>query len=122
MIKITFQSAKEYLCKDTKSSFFELFGFDFIVDSSFKTWLIEVNTNPCLEESSKILKSYIPRMIDDALKLTVDTVFKKKAPASSEAEKPTLEKVEASKDSEWAFPVDGYSDSENMWECILNLV
>ena len=120
IIKITFQSAREYLWKDTKNSCFELFGFDFIIDSSFKTWLIEVNTNPWLEESSKILKSYIPRMVDDALKLTVDVVFKKKSNISTENDKPA-DKEEIPKE-EWSFPVDGYWDSENMWECILNLV
>jgi D-alanine-D-alanine ligase-like ATP-grasp enzyme len=31
---------------------FELFGYDFIIDGDFGVWLIEVNTNPCLEESS----------------------------------------------------------------------
>jgi len=31
---------------------FELFGYDFIVDEDFNTWLIEVNTNPSLEESN----------------------------------------------------------------------
>lgn len=54
---------------------FELFGYDFILDEDFNTWLIEVNTNPCLEESSKMLKSYIPRMIEDMLKLTIDQIF-----------------------------------------------
>ena len=43
-----------------------------------KPWLIEVNTNPCLEESSTLLKVLIPRMIDDALKLTVDVIFPQK--------------------------------------------
>jgi D-alanine-D-alanine ligase-like ATP-grasp enzyme len=35
-----------------QGSCFELFGYDFIIDASFGVWLIEVNTNPCLEESS----------------------------------------------------------------------
>jgi len=39
--------------------------------------LVEVNTNPCLEESSKLLKTLIPRMLDDAFKLTLDKVFHK---------------------------------------------
>lgn len=42
---------------------FEIFGFDFIIDENFHTWLIEVNTNPCLEESSPLLAMLIPRMI-----------------------------------------------------------
>lgn len=51
---------------------FELLGYDFIIDEDFNIWLIEVNTNPCIEESSSILKIYLPRMIDDMLKLSVD--------------------------------------------------
>jgi hypothetical protein len=40
-------------------------------------WLIEVNTNPCIEESSELLKILIPRMIEDMLKLTIDRIFPK---------------------------------------------
>ena len=53
----------------------EIFGYDFILDENLNPWLIEVNTNPCLEESSKLLKMLISRMVDDALKLTVDVIF-----------------------------------------------
>ena len=31
---------------------FELLGYDFIIDDYLNTVLIEVNTNPCLEESN----------------------------------------------------------------------
>ena len=66
----------------------EIFGYDFILDSNCNPWLIEVNTNPCLEESSKLLKVLIPRMIDDALKLTLDVVFpSKKVPKPSQEPK-----------------------------------
>jgi D-alanine-D-alanine ligase-like ATP-grasp enzyme len=54
---------------------FELFGLDFMIDTDMNVWLIEVNTNPCLEESSKILEILIPRMLDDLFKLTIDKVF-----------------------------------------------
>lgn len=46
-----------------------------MIDQAGAPWLIEVNTNPCLEESSKLLKTLLPRMVNDAFKLTVDTVF-----------------------------------------------
>ena len=37
--------------------------------------MIEVNTNPCLEESSSILKMLLPRMVEDMLCLSVDALF-----------------------------------------------
>jgi len=46
-----------------------------MIDEQLEPWLIEVNTNPCLEESSALLKQFLPRMIDDAFKLTLDLVF-----------------------------------------------
>ncbi len=52
-IEITFESTRNQL-KINKACF-ELFGFDFIVDSNYDSWLLEVNTNPCLEESSPVL-------------------------------------------------------------------
>jgi tubulin polyglutamylase TTLL1/tubulin monoglycylase TTLL3/8 len=36
------------LNKERKDKNFELFGLDFMIDESFKPWLIEINTNPCL--------------------------------------------------------------------------
>ncbi len=60
-----------------RKSCFELFGYDFILDEDFNVWLIEVNTNPCIEESSELLKILLPRMIEDMVKLTVDQMFPK---------------------------------------------
>lgn len=42
---------------------FELFGMDFMIDSHYQPWLIEVNTNPCLEVSSPLLSQIIPEVI-----------------------------------------------------------
>ena len=56
---------------------FELFGYDFIVDNDFNLWLIEVNTNPCIEESSELLKVLLWWMLEDMVKLTLDPLFPK---------------------------------------------
>jgi len=32
-----------------KVNTFEIFGFDFMIDDDFTVYLIEANTNPCLE-------------------------------------------------------------------------
>jgi hypothetical protein len=42
-----------------------------MIDQNFKTWLIEVNTNPCLELSSPLLARIIPSMIENALKIAL---------------------------------------------------
>ena len=52
-----------------------MFGLDFMLDADLNCWLIEVNTNPFIEESSKLLEMLLPRMIDDMFKLTIDKVF-----------------------------------------------
>ena len=65
-------ATRKILDPSKRRNCFELFGYDFIIDEDFNVWLIEVNTNPCIEESSSILKVYLPRMIDDLLKLSVD--------------------------------------------------
>lgn len=75
----TFLAVKKQIDPNRRKYTFELFGFDFILDEDMNSWLIEVNTNPCLEESSKLLKSYLPRMIEDMLQLTVDNLFPKTA-------------------------------------------
>ena len=50
-----------------------------MLDEAMNVWLIEANTNPCLEESSKLLSVLLPRLIDDLLKLTLDVVFPPRA-------------------------------------------
>jgi tubulin polyglutamylase TTLL1/tubulin monoglycylase TTLL3/8 len=47
---------------------FEIFGFDFMIDAEFKVYLIEVNTNPCLESSSLLLGLLIPNMVENSLR------------------------------------------------------
>ena len=62
---------------------FEIFGLDFMIDKNFKVWLIEINTNPCLETSSPILKSVIPAVLDHAFKICIDPLFPPPYPIES---------------------------------------
>lgn len=49
-----------------------------MLDSQFKLWLIEINTNPAIDDCSAVLKVLIPRMLDDMFKLTIDKLFNNK--------------------------------------------
>jgi len=75
LIELSLTSGRAIINKQMRKYCFEIFGYDFMVDKDYKPWLIEVNTNPCLEESSALLKQLIPRMLDDAFKLTIDVVY-----------------------------------------------
>jgi tubulin polyglutamylase TTLL1 len=48
--------------------YLKLFGLDFMIDDTFKVWLIEVNTNPCLELSCPLLSRIIPPMVENVLR------------------------------------------------------
>ena len=54
---------------------FEIFGMDFMIDSTWKPFLIEINTNPCLELSSPLLSKLIPSMVENALRIGLDPLF-----------------------------------------------
>ena len=109
IIKHTIKSAKNLININEKKNCFELMGYDFLLDEEFNVFLIEINTNPGLEISSQIIKMLVPRMIDDALRLTADDIFK------------------TDYDNEWKnekgeycskYHVNGYKDEDNLWEYV----
>ena len=75
IIGITMKSVKEKINQKNRNYCFEIFGYDFMMDTEFNVYLLEINSNPGLEISSPWIKAIVPRMIDDALRLTLDDVF-----------------------------------------------
>ena len=61
--------------RSSQKPMFEIFGLDFMIDEDFKPWLIEVNTNPCLETMCMVLERIIPKVVDDAFQLSVDLMY-----------------------------------------------
>lgn len=103
-IKLVGKIAENKINFNNKKLTFEIFGFDFMMDTNFGVWLIEVNSNPSITTPGTLLKAYVPRMLDDAFKITIDKVF----PG------PFLEQNERE-----SFPIQGYEDDYNMWELII---
>lgn len=70
-----FQSAKSTIHPSKRKNCFELFGFDFMIDEDFRTWLIEVNTNPYIGLHNRSMKHIVPQMFRDLFKIVLDPVF-----------------------------------------------
>ncbi len=64
----TIKAVSRKMDPNRRQSSFEIFGYDFMIDEDMKPWLIEVNTNPCLELSSPYLARLIPAMLENAIK------------------------------------------------------
>ena len=106
LVKLSMLSVGKQLNQNDRKHCFEIFGYDFMIDGEFNPWLIEVNTNPCIEESSPLLGQLIPRMIgifivlikqflflikDDAFKMTLDVIFPKPKKAAQKPAAPAQE-------------------------------
>ena len=92
---------------------FEVFGYDFIVDKNFKPWILEINNNPGLGISSPVIEKLVPRMMDDALRLTIDKIFETKYDYSC------IDKENNQYISK--FKLDGFNDDENVFEFLCNI-
>ena len=101
IVRITAGAAKAKINMMNRKNCFEIYGYDFMIDEKFNPFLIEINTNPGFEFSSPLINMLLPRLIDDAFKLTIDTDF-------------YLSNLYMNSPSK--FPVDGYSNNENMFE------
>jgi len=178
LIQTSMLSVKKVINPFERKHSFEIFGYDFMIDAEGNVFLIEVNTNPCIEESSTILQKYMPRMLDDAFKMTIDVLFppprkqnatqKVNKPASLNIDKPaevipskviegeaeekspakegdeeqkqaspgitkkehekedakggaTARSIELEDSSQQPYKVDGYSDTESMWEFLCSM-
>ena len=112
LIQLSLKAVSKKLTKVNPVLCFEIFGYDFIVDNEFRPWILEINDNPGLCISSPVIEKIIPRMLDDAFRLTIDVVFNTKySPECFDSKKRYKSK----------FKLDGFTDNENIFEFLCNL-
>ena len=111
-IQLSMNSVGRNLMGVPKVLSFQIFGYDFIVDQKYNPWILEINDNPGLEISSELISHLIPRMIDDAVRLTVDKVF----PTKYDKEVVTEDGHYKSK-----FYLEGFNNEENVFDFICNI-
>ena len=70
IVIISFESCR-YEMK-YRSNSFELFGYDFMIDENLNVFLIEVNSSPAMDYSTKITEKLVKEMSDDLMKVILD--------------------------------------------------
>lgn len=111
-IRTCFDATADILNPFDRKYCYEMYGFDFMVDESYKVWLLECNSGPSLSESNEFLSSLIKRALgsylvdeDDLFKITVDKLF---PPPADFKQSPS------------PFKLLSYSDSENLWDWVVS--
>ena len=112
LVEISMKAVGNKLLKTNPVLSFEIFGYDFIIDNEFKPWILEINNNPGLGISSPVIQKIIPRMIDDAFRLTIDKVFETRYDKESFDEEGKYKT---------RFPIEGYRNDENIFEFLCNI-
>ena len=72
LARVSIKAAEDKLRGDKNIFAFEIFGYDFLLDNKGKVWLIEINTNPCLEFSGSLLSRIIWHMTENSLAIAID--------------------------------------------------
>jgi tubulin polyglutamylase TTLL4 len=70
-----------------KSTCFEIYGFDILIDSKLRPWLLEVNVSPSLSSSSPMDKQIKTLLLSDSLYLTGFRLFDRKKLEQEKAKK-----------------------------------
>lgn len=68
-IKFTYEATSGSLNPKHLKNCFQVFGYDFMLDATGRLWLLEVNCNPCLEESSELLRRLIPKLLTETMQI-----------------------------------------------------
>jgi len=109
IIQLTAMSVKGKINLHDRRYCYVVLGYDFMIDSEFKAWLIEVNRNPGMVESSSLIRTLVPRMLDEVFRLTLDRIYEPKF----------IENDHFIYKS--PYTVEGYSDYETVFEFVCNL-
>ena len=112
LVEISMKAVGKKLLKTSPVLSFEIFGYDFIIDNDFQPWILEINNNPGLVISSPVIQKIIPRMLDDAFRLTIDTIFDTRYDS---------ECIDKNGKYKSKYSIDGYNDEENIFEFLCNI-
>jgi len=76
LVKMSALAVKEKMNASHRKLGFEMMGYDFMLDENLKPFLIECNSNPCLEQPCPLLERLIGNVIESTFEIAVDPYHK----------------------------------------------
>ena len=67
------------LITEHRKNSFELYGFDFMIDDDYNAWLIEINSSPACDYSTKTTERYVQLALVELLDVLQSTKTSSKA-------------------------------------------
>jgi len=69
-VKASLQSVQDKM--DNRKNSFEFFGYDFMVDTDLRVWLIEVNASPSMDMGTPVTARLVQNVLVDLCKVIID--------------------------------------------------
>lgn len=69
------KSVSDMLSSSSKKNSIELFGYDFMIDTDMRSWLIEVNSSPSMDYSTHVTTKLVPEAMAGFGKLVTEYVM-----------------------------------------------
>lgn len=71
-----------------RANSWELYGFDFMVDDEHNAWLIEINSSPACDYSTKVTERYVQKALVELLSVVLDVREWEETPKKTRGAKP----------------------------------
>ena len=73
VVKNTIKAVRSSLTN--RKNTWEIYGFDLMIDTSYNVWLIEVNSSPTMEYSTKITERMCKAVLEDIGKIIINYIW-----------------------------------------------
>lgn len=89
-----------------------------MIDEHFKTWLLEINTNPSLTIASPLMSRLLPALIDNVLKIAIDPIF---PPPIFPKSKTNLIPEQTNENNKFELLFDSYEEGDKLTKLFSNI-